>query len=439
MKKINEPSREIPITNETSVLVVGGGAAGLSAAIAARRMGCDVTLIEKYGFLGGTLTSVTLGSFCGIFTVTEDSIKPVVKGFQEEIIERLKMYNGVSEAKRWLKTASVPYDTTSFKRVADELVEEAGVQILYHTLAVSVIKEHNQVKGVIIENKNGRSAIMADVIIDASGDGDIISMAGGEYSVGDNGITQFPSSMFRMVNVNTEKLSSLSREEVTEYFQKAVNDGYPLPRVAGGIHLNPIDHVVHLNVTKVSNEGEVPINPLDTSQLTYAEMEGRKQVFLYERVLQKYVPGFEKARVIDIGPSIGIREARLIKGDYTLTSDDVLSCRKFEDAIACGAWPVEMHDSGNKTRWVWIEPGNFYTIPYQSLIPARLENVLMAGRNISATHEAQASVRVSAICMAMGQAAGIAAYLALSQENQVRHISVEKLQKLLLDNNAFLP
>jgi ribulose 1,5-bisphosphate synthetase/thiazole synthase len=438
METMKEPEKQIPISHRTDVLVVGGGAAGLAAAITAKRSGCDVTLIERYGFLSGTLTSVTLGSFCGIFTVTEDSIIPVVKGFQAEIIERLKKYDGVLEPKRWLKTASVPYDVTSLKLVADEMIIEAGVRVLYHTLVVSAIKKNDMVQGVIVENKSGRSVIKANVIIDASGDGDIVSMAGGQYTVGDNDITQFASSMFRMANVDTEKLLGLTRDQVKDYFQAALNDGFPIPRIAGGIHLNPINHIVHLNVTKVAKADGSPINPIDAGDLTYAEIEGRKQVFLYEEVLRKYVPGFENARVVDIGAHIGIREARLIKGEYILNSDDVLSCRKFADAIACSAWPVEMHESGNKTRWVWIKAGDFYTIPYRCLLPIGLDNILIAGRNISATHEAQASVRVSATCMAMGQAAGTAAYLSLSANNHVRDIPVEKLQKLLLENNAFL-
>lgn len=433
-----EPSREIPVIIETDVLVVGGGSAGMSAAVTASRMGCNVTLIEKFGFLGGTLTSVTLGSFCGIFTVTDEAIKPVVKGFQEELIERLKRYEGVLPPHRWLKTASVSYDISCLKKVADELITESGVCVFYHTQAVSVVKENKKVNGVIIENKDGRSIINAKVIIDASGDGDIAAMGGAPFEIGSNGITQFPSSMFRMANVEIEKIVHITRDEYQGYFQKAKKDGYSLPRVSSGIHITPLYGVVHLNVTKIAREDGNPINPLRVEELTYAEIEGRRQVFLYAEVLRKYVPGFEKARVVDIGSHIGIREARLIKGDYILNDKDVLSCRKFDDVIACSAWPLEMHGEKDETKWVWIEPGDFYTIPYRCLIPQNIENVLIAGRNISTTHEAQASTRVSAVCMAVGQAAGTAAYLALKCDNNVRDISIKELQGFLQKGNAFL-
>ncbi|TCN19715.1 FAD-dependent oxidoreductase [Mesobacillus foraminis] len=438
MDTLVESGREIPVSVKTDILVVGGGAAGLAAAVTAARHGCHVYLIEKYGFLGGTLTSVTLGSFCGIFTVTEDEIIPVVKGFQEELIECLKKYEGALPPNRWLKTASTPYDVSILKRVADELISEAGVRIAYHTQAVSIVMEGDQVNGVIVENKNGRSLIKAKVVIDASGDGDIAAMAGAPYQVGSNGITQFPSAMFRMANVNLEKMNELTRNDFQHYFQQAKDDGYDLPRLSSGIHITPLYGVVHLNVTKIAREDGKPINPLSAEDLTFAEIEGRRQVFLYEEILRRYVPGFERAKVVDIGSQIGIREARLIGGEYTLSKEDILSYKRFDDVIACSAWPLEIHGSDNKTTWVWLEPGKFYTIPYRCLIPRNISNVLTAGRNISTTHEAQASTRVSAVCMAVGQAAGSAAYLALGYQNKVRDIPIDHLQSLLKAQNAFL-
>ena len=212
---------------------------------------------------------------------------------------------------------------------------------------------------------------------------------------------------------------------------------YNLTRLDGGFHLTPIPGIAHCNVTKVAFKGR-PVNPLDIFELSYGELEGRRQIREYERFFRDYVPGFEKAHVTDVGNNLGIREARRLTGDYTLTREDVVNCRHFEDAIACSAWPLEIHGSGAMTTWEWIKPGYYYQIPLRSLFNSECGNLLVAGRCISVSHDAQASIRVSGVCLATGEAAGTAAGMMSSEGKNITELSVNELQDRLRIGGAFL-
>ncbi|MGE8686212.1 MAG: FAD-dependent oxidoreductase [Achromobacter sp.] len=437
-KTVREPARDIPVLAEPDVLVAGGGVAGIAAAAAAARSGAKVLLLERWGFLGGTVSAVTLGGFCGIWAVTPDDLIPVVDGLFGQMVDRLRKRDAVTGARRWSLAASLPYDPTSVRLVADEMMAAYGVEVLFHTWVADVAVEDGRVGTVFVENKGGRFAVRPRMVIDCTGDGDIAARAGAPFELGSGGITQFGSSMFRMAPVDVETFCKLSRDDVSARMAEIVAGGTPLPRTMVALYPNPIEGVVHLNATRVAREDGEPFDLTDPMQLSEAEREGRRQAYLYESVLREHMPGFSRARIVDIGAQIGIRETRLVKGDHVLTAEEVLGGAKPDDGIACNAWPVEVHAQGLKTVWKFLEPGEYCRIPYRCLTPRALHNVLVAGRCVSSTHEAQASIRVSAPSMAMGEAAGMAAAMALEAKCDSRAIHVGVLQEALRREGAIL-
>jgi hypothetical protein len=322
--------------------------------------------------------------------------------------------------------------------VADEMVAAHGVRVMLHTTAVSVVTEGARVHAVVVENKGGRAALLPRVVVDCSGDGDVAARAGAGFDLGHDGETQYGSAMFRLGGVDTERAGRLTRPEIRACLERAAADGYPLPRTSTGVHMNPLEGVAHLNVTKLGNAQGAPFNLVDPEDLGEAEREGRRQVRMYEEVFRKYVPGFEHARVIDIGARVGVRETRLIHGDAVLTEAHVRGCVKPADRIACSSWPLETHGHGPVTNWEFLPDGEHYGIPWGCLVVKGFDNLLVAGRNLSATHAAQASVRVTGPCLAMGEAAGTGAAASLALGDDVRAVPVEALQATLERNGAIL-
>lgn len=438
-RTIREPARDVPVIAEPDVLVVGGGPAGLAAACAASRAGASTLLVEAYGCLGGTLTLVTLGGLCGIHAVVDDErLGRVTGGLMLELEDRLGKVDAIRPPKRHGRIVGVPYDSVRLKAVLDEMADAHDVEVMLHTSAVAVATEGGRVTAVLVENKGGRGAIMPRVVIDCSGDGDVAARAGAAFDIGRDGETQYGSTMFRLGGVDVVRAGQLSRPEIRDFLERAVAEGYPLPRTATGVHLNPIEGVAHLNVTKLGRPDGSPFNLVDPREIADAEREGRRQVRMYEEVFRKYVPGFEKARVIDIGARVGVRETRLVHGDATLTEARVRACAKPADAIACSSWPLEDHGRGRSTVWEFLPDGEWYGIPWGCLVVKGFENLLVAGRNLSAEHAAQASVRVAGPCMALGEAAGMGAVASLAHGGFTRAVDVEALRGQLEGEGAIL-
>lgn len=435
---IEEQARQTPVMATPDVLVVGGGSAGLAAACAAARAGAQTMLVERYGFLGGTLTAVTLGGFCGGYGLFDDELREVVGGFYSQLVDRLKYKDAVQPVRRVGNVHAVPYDPARLRVALDETLDAHGVRFLLHTQVVDVVRSGSVVKAVVVANKSGRSAIVPRVVIDCSGDGDAAFLAGASYVLGDGSEMQFASSMFRMAGVDAEAFAAYSREQITEMLEQAVADGFALPRTAVALWGGPVPHIFHLNSTKITRPDGSPFNLVDPHELTAAEKEGRRQAYLYEEVTRKYVPGFASARIVDMGANLGVRETRHILGDHVLTEQDIETFQKPDDGVVCSAWPMEVHARGRKTIWKHLPDREFYKIPYRSLLVRDFSNLLVAGRNLSATHMAQASARVAAQCFGMGEAAGTAAAMALGVGDDVRAIDVPALLADLERNGAIL-
>lgn len=435
LKRIVEPARDTPVKYDVDVLVVGGGSAGLVAAVAAARQGGRVLLVEQNGFLGGTLTMTTVGSVCGLYAVSDEAVTPIVGGIGAELMARLAAVGGARGPERWLKTASMLYDPVLLRLLADEFAAEAGVEVVLHASAVRAVCEGERLTGVIFESGSGRWAALAKVVIDTTGDGDVMALSGAAFEY-DRDEIQAPTAMFQLGGVDTERAMRIGREDLHAYLEKAVAAGLDLPRTAGGM-FSLYPGFAHMNITRVRG-ADSALDPLDTEGITAIEVEGRRQVQLYRDAFRRFVPGFEESFVAGLGAHIGVRESRRLRGVYRLELDDVLGEARFDDAIACGAWPVEDHAGGRATRWVFLEPGTYYQLPYRMLLPEVVDGLIVAGRCASASHDAHASMRVAGICFALGEAAGVAAAQAAAAGTSPRAVDVKRLQKQLIAQGAFL-
>jgi glycine/D-amino acid oxidase-like deaminating enzyme len=416
------------------VVVVGAGSAGSSAAISAARLGARTLLLDRLPFLGGTSTAV-LDTFYAFYTPGEKP-RRVVGGIGWEVVERLKVEGMAFERPNTYGAGTgVTYDPEVLKVVWERLAEDAKVDVLLHTWATGVQKRDGRTVAIRIWNKGGESHIEARAIIDASGDADICAMAGVRYEDATSTPNlQSLSTIFRVANVDVDKASAVPKTELWAMMRRAAESGdYRLPRLEGSWHRTPHTGVITVHMTRIPN-----VDATDPEQLTHAEIEGRRQVREYHRFLRDRVPGFDRSVLVATSPAIGVRESRRVVGDYRLTRDDVLSSRRFDDEIAlCGA-PIEDHSAGPDTRWTYVPGAGVYGIPYRCLLPKGVEGLLVAGRCFSATHDAHASARSMATCMAMGQAAGTAAAMSVTAQTSPRSVEVAALRGCLLEHHALL-
>jgi hypothetical protein len=450
---IFEAAKELPVRLTVDVLVVGGGPSGIIAAQAAADDGLNVTLIDSRSFLGGNMTiGLPILGFLG------QKGNQIIKGLPQKFIDRLKERDAASEHRPCpLHMSLTLVEQEAVKTVALEMLNDAGVNVLLYVFFAGVIMDGDTIKGVIIESKSGREVILAKTVIDCSGDADVAFKAGVECEYGnDLGGVQPPTLMFCMGGVDTEKLRlSIAEEPRTyltdfipaEYFgqnnqfivvgmrslmDKAREDGFELPVERTIIITGLREGEVWINMTRVNG-----VNGTDPESLTFGEVEGRRQIEDIQRYLIAYVPGFEASYFTKMAPFLGIRETRRIVGKYILTAEDILSCRRFDDSIAVASYPLDIHHpEGGGCTLTWC--GDSYDIPYRSLIPEKIENLIVAGRCISTTHEAMSAIRVMAPCMAMGEAAGRAAKIAVRENISPSAISVEKLREELLTKGAYL-
>lgn len=450
---IHEPARTIPVRASVDILVVGGGPSGIIAAEAAASENLKVMLIENKSFLGGNLTmGLPILGFLG------QKGNQIIKGLPQKFIDRLAAKNAASGHRPCpLHVSLTIVDSEEVKTTALELLEEKGVEVLFYVFCAGVVKEGNELRGVIIESKAGREAILAKTVIDCTGDADVAYLAGVPCKKGnEKGGMQPPSLMFCMKGVDIKKLrlSIADHPDIydmdtipNEFFRKddyfitvglrgmikkACADGLKIPTERTILITGLDDDEIWVNMSRISG-----VDGTDPASLTHGETEGRKQMEELRKYLTVYVPGFENAYIDRVAPFMGLRETRRITGKYVLNKEDLLNCHKFDDAIAVASYPLDIHHpQGGGCTLVWC--GDCYDIPYRSLLPLEVENLLVAGRCISTTHEAMSAIRVMSTCMAVGEAAGRAAKIAVSEGIAPSRIDVEKLREKLLAEGAYL-
>jgi len=428
---VSEPARQTEVVAEVDVVICGGGPAGVGAALAAAREGMRTVLIENQICLGGMATAGMVNRL-GPYHDQRDII---LHGIPWEVLRRL-IDRGLAqepiicEPTNWSDYWLV-FDPEGMKLVLDELVEEAGVDVFLDTRIVEPIMAGNSVTGVIFESKSGRQAILAEVVIDATGDGDIAARAGAPYVTGreSDGLLQPVTTFFKCLNMDWPKAFAYvtqNRKELVGRARDEVGNDFILPGT---------DNYLHKEETYFNCLHQHEVDGTRREDISRAAVELRKKMWGNLQILKKYVPGCENISLITSAAALGVRETRRIVGDYTLTVDDVLSGRQFPDQVYRYGCFVDIHEPkrGDNSDLANRHPqaGQSYGVPYQCLLPQKIERLLLAGRCLSATHEALASVRMMPSCMAMGQAAGTAAAIAVRKATTPRKVDPIQLQKRL--------
>ncbi len=447
------------MNNFYDVIVVGGGTSGLVSAIASARKGAKTLLVERYGFLGG---SANYGfPFLAFFSGNGEK---VVDGLAEEIVQRLIKEGGSKghmRGGRWRTDGNyefslTPYEHEVYKYVVQEMALEHNVKLSLHSYLLGAIVSSNKIIGIEILTKSGRKTIYGNTFIDATGDADLSYLAGAPFEFKAADSMQNVTMTFVLDNVDLEKMYNDLQNDGNikgrdDWHVRLVrgpkfdtDNKEGIVHLAG--HMSLWDERPPLSFTAVSwREGilslnltrTININPVDENSIVDGEILERKNVINTVKQCQKRIPGMENCVLVRTAHQLGVRESRRVIGEYVLTEDDVVNCVDFEDGIARGAYPIDIHDpKGGKTQFTFLKNGGSYSIPYRCLTPKKIDNLIVTGRIISVTHEALGSTRLMATCMALGEAAGIAAALSSEEKSLPRNIDVKKIKEILKLNNA---
>jgi len=410
------------------VLICGGGISGFAAAVSAARLGAKVILVERLPFVGGA----AYANLVNPFMLPKLEEKDLIKGIFSEVVSKLKKQNACAHGQLFGQPHIV-FDPEKLNEIMLEMLEQAEVKILFYSQVVASIMQGNSLKGVIVQSKLEETKIFALSIVDATGDGDVSFLSGADYEVGrkSDGLCQPATLMFRISAVDKNKMPS--REKMNEIFSLGKQKNQIRTPRENFLWFETLkDDEIHVNSTRIQK-----IDGTSFSDLAKAEIEGRKQVFNLFTFLKENVPGFENSYISRIAPLVGIRESRRIIGEYILTEEDVEDGKKFDDPIAKNNYPIDIHSTNSSsTIFKKLGPGVYYEIPYRCLVPKKIDNLLVAGRAISTTHEALSSTRIMPVCMAIGQAAGIAASICAKKKILPRKLDYSLLRKELLEQNA---
>ena len=441
------------------IIVGGGGVAGIAAAVSSAKLGAKTLLIERYGFLGGLGTAGLVNPFMSSYTSTGT---PLVGGFFNDLCDGMRRIGGM---------LGRAFDPEAMKFCAQEIVLDAGVELLLHSWITGARMAGKGIVGVETLTKSGPTEFDAQVVIDCTGDADVAAMAGAPFELGspEHGMTQAMTLMFTVGGVDIRRSLAYAKQNPAEMrfpkpksdeeierlmemavgiagFYKEVEEArskgeFPLPQDLVFFIGLPTPGQVVVNTTHIGG-----VDGTNSSDLTKAEIEGRRQAIALMSFFRKYIPGFENAYLAQTAAQVGVRESRRIIGEYVFTAEDVIAGAKFPDVVLRSAYPVDVHnpagkgysredDSGKPSI---PPPGDWYEVPYRSLVPLDVENLLVAGRCISATHEGQAAVRIMPNCMALGQAAGTAGALCVKEGVTPRALDAELLRKHLLEQGAII-
>lgn len=437
-----------PVLHEQAdILVIGGGAAGVAAAVTAARQGLNVILLERYGFCGGGAVAGMSGTICGLYAASDDlhaGPEKVVHGFVDDFIERMEAKGGLTTPVRYGKTFTRVHDPLIWREVADDLLRDAGVRVYLHTLVTDVLMQGNAyVAGVAAYTKQGKLQIRAGMTIDASGDAEVAAMAGLPTFMGQNGQVQNPTMIFRLQGVDVDRFlatygeDSIMGPDISAQMQDLTARGeFNLPRLKIFLFPTPRPGELLCNATRIIGPDGRELNTINARDFTDAEIMGRQQAREYARFFRTHLAGCGNSFVNDTGVQVGVRQTRQIEGVAKLGSADVIAARKFKTGIARSPWPIELH-SGEKPCLVWLIQ-DYYEVPYECFVPEQGEGLLMAGRCLSAEHEAVASARVTAQCFSYGHAIGHAAAIAIREKLAPRQINGADLREVLIRDGADL-
>jgi hypothetical protein len=446
--------------NDYDVVVVGGGSSGVAAAVCAARRGVRVLLVERYGFLGGTLTAALVAPMMTFHSPTEQ----VVRGFAQEIVDHLIARHAspghIYDTTGYVPTVT-PFDGETLKQVETELCLAAGVDLLLHACVVGVSVVAGHIESLQVQTREGLRSIRVGQVVDASGDADVAALAGVNFAFGrsEDNLAQPATLCF--------KLSQVDTQQIRQYIQAHPEDFRIGPRGVQGFMATPLLSVsgFYSHIRQARENGEVSVdrdqvlffntpypdevivnmtrvtkmNELTSEFLSKAEVQARQQTKELVSFLQRRVPGFAAARLVATGTQIGLRESRRIAGLYTITQDDVVSGRQFDDVIARNAYPIDIHNpDGDGVVTLRIKDEGAYTIPLRALLNNQVENIVVTGRCISTTHAAHASTRLAPVCMALGQAAGTVAAMAVQTQTAPALVPIRQLQRQLVHDGADL-
>lgn len=411
-----------------NLIVAGGGLSGVAAAISAAKEGLSVLLTEKSGCLGGAMSNSLVYPFMYYWTKGEEGKerKYLCKGIFAEMVKRVKEYDPSS--------TDTQFKPEYFKLVLDDMITEAGVDVLFHSTVFKAETEGRKIKSIDIASSSGIITFEADFFVDATGDGNLFAMAGCDFQLGreSDGLCQPMTTCFRLCGVDMEQFRK-DGSKLQELYKKYQAEGkIKNPREDILTFSGIGEGVLHFNTTRIIKHD--PTNVFDISK---AEITARRQIHELVCFLKENSKAFENSTVISIAAEIGIRESRKLKGVHILTADELKNQVDFEDSIALGNYDIDIHNpSGSGTSHYFFKDGEYYHIPYRSLLPKEYDNLLVAGRCISTTHEAQASIRIMPICACIGEAAGTSIAVAYNSEKTTHNVDINEIRRKLTQNGA---
>ena len=442
------PSNEIPILREADVIVVGGGPAGVAAAETAARKGLSVLLLEKQGHLGGQAVVGLSATICGLYLTNEswsrrEGPKQIVFGFAERFRQQMIKNGGLTEPQLYGNTYVEAHEPFVWKYVSEEMLLNAGAEILYHTTVCGAVCEEERITELLVLTAGGYGRVRGNHYVDASGDGTLVAAAGGQFRFGQDGVVQNPSLIFKLANVDEAAFwsyfgeNTICHDDFSQRIREAEKSfGVQLPRkkIWAFRCVNPGE--VYINATSISNPDGACLNCIYPEESSYAEIMGRKQVRDYAKFLKEYIPGCGNAHIGEHAAQIGVRQTRSAVCRQTLKNSDVEQCVKPVDGVARSSWPIELH-RGEAPMLHWLTD-DYYEIPFGAMVPHGFSNLLVAGRCIDAEHQALASSRVTAQCFAMGHAAGVATTCALAEGKDVVDVDASVVRTALNADGAGL-